>query len=148
MKSDDFDDFVLDMQNAIDKKDQEDFSAYALQLAENPFHYGTLDSSPHTYNCAWRGPCGDLMHIFLKIESNLITETSFEVEGCATSVMAGSQTLKMIDQKPVEDAINLNDSDVLNALGKFPPESHHCCTLAVTTLQKVLQIYIQKIDEK
>ena len=140
-KKEDFDQFVDDFQAEIDAKDRQDFSAYALELARNPYNYGSLNPDKNVYSLAWQGPCGDTMKIYVKIQDELIIDASYEVDGCATSIMAGSQTMKMIKGKSLREVKKLEDKDVLAALGKFPTESHHCCTLAITTLKKTLELY-------
>jgi len=81
------------------------------------------------------------MVFYLEIKDKSITKAKFETDGCMTSVIAGVQTLKMVHLRSIFYAQQLKDQDVLNALGKFPASSAHCCTLAVETLKRTLELF-------
>ncbi|MHA1721104.1 MAG: iron-sulfur cluster assembly scaffold protein [Promethearchaeota archaeon] len=141
--SDEFDNFVKDLQNQIDTKVYEDYSLYALELAENPYKYGILPSDEISIQKKKRGSCGDSVTFYLKINNDRIEDIRYETDGCTTSSIATSQTTKMVDNKTVEEALQLTDKQVLDALGKFPEDSYHCATLAVDTLHLALNEYIK-----
>jgi len=142
-----FDDFVNDLQNIIDDKVYEDFSAHALEFAKNPYKYGKLPPNKISVQKNWRGSCGDSITYYLNIEDGRIQDISYETDGCTTSSIAASQTAKMADKKTINEALLLTDKQVLDALGKFPKENNHCATLSVTTLHLALNIYL-KSDNK
>ncbi|MHA2001643.1 MAG: iron-sulfur cluster assembly scaffold protein [Promethearchaeota archaeon] len=129
------------MQNEVDEADKRDFSAYALELGDHPYHKGVLSPDEYSVMEKWRGPCGDSIAWFLKIENEQIKKVFFTTSGCITSDMAGSQTVKMIENKAISEVRKLTDKDVLKALGKFPKSSWHCTTLAVTGLNLTLDKY-------
>ena len=81
------------------------------------------------------------MVFYLEIKDKSITKAKFETDGCMTSVIAGVQTLNIFQLRSIFYAQQLKDRDVLNALGKFPASSAHCCTLAVETLKRTLEVY-------
>ena len=54
-------------------------------------------------------------------------------------------TVDLIKGKTIEDARTLNDGDVFRLLEDIPAKKHHCIQLAVKTLQKALDEYIQRI---
>ncbi|MCP4761237.1 MAG: iron-sulfur cluster assembly scaffold protein [archaeon] len=134
-----FDKFAEELQKQIDRKDQEDFSAYALDLGKNPYHYGSM-TNPSIIH-AWRGPCGDKLTFYLKIKNDIVENATFELEGCTTAAMAASQTIKMIENKTIDEIRKITDKEVLIALGKFPSESEHCATLSIKTLNYTLHKY-------
>ncbi len=138
-----FDDFVNDLQNTIDVKVHEDFSAYALELGKNPYKYGKLPPNKISVQKKWRGSCGDSITFYLNIEDGRIQDIRYETDGCTTSSIAGSATAKIVDKKTIEDALQLSDKQVLAALGKFPEENYHCATLSVTTLHLALKDYLE-----
>ena len=138
-----FDDFVKDMQNSIDTKVHEDFSAHALEFGKNPYKYGKLPPNKISVQKKWRGSCGDSIIFSLNIEDSRILEIRYETDGCTTSSIPGSQTTKLADKKTIEEALQLTDKQVLEALGKFPEEDYHCATLAVTALHLALKEYLK-----
>ena len=141
-RQEDFEDFVSELQASIDAKDREDFSEHALEMGDNPYKYGKFDADvknvvSHTY----RGPCGDAITLFLKIDGNKIADIRYLTDGCTTSKIAGSQMTILADGKTLDDAKSLTQKDVLDALGKFPPENHHCALLAADTLKQTIEKY-------
>ncbi len=47
-----------------------------------------------------------------------------------------------------EDILNLTGADVLAKIGTFPREEEHCAYLAIRTLQKALNVYLDGISDK
>jgi NifU-like protein len=68
------------------------------------------------------------------------------VDGCATNIITGSQALKMVDAKPVDEALKLTAKEIKAALGKFPEANFHCIALAVDTLRATLRYYLSQTD--
>ena len=50
------------------------------------------------------GPCGDTMSIWLKFNSDTITNASFLTDGCGTTVASGSMVTEMAKGKSIEEA--------------------------------------------
>jgi nitrogen fixation NifU-like protein len=141
-----FDDFVKDLQTVIDNKVYEDFSEYSLEFGKNPYKYGKLPPNKISVQKNWRGSCGDSITIYLNIEDGRIQDIRYETDGCTTSSIATSQTVKMVDKKTIEEALQLTDKQVFTALGKFPKENFHCATLAVTTLHLTIKKYLKSLN--
>lgn len=87
------------------------------------------------------GPCGDTMEIWLDVNNELIEEISFATDGCTTTLAAGSMITEMAKGKPVLEALQISQQDVLAALGGLPPESEHCALLASNTLKEAVRDY-------
>ena len=146
--TDEFDQFVNDLQKTIDHKDTQDFSAYALELGNHPRHHGPLSHAETSVKHTWRGPCGDAITFYLQIIEGQIRNLSFESDGCITSDMAASQTAMLAIQKTLIEAKALTDDQVIAALGKFPSASFHCATLAITTLHQAIDKYSSHAPSK
>ncbi len=146
---DDFEAFVTQMQLDIDLQDKEDYSAYALELASNPYHNQPVPPSPDFTTHEWQGPCGDSVRWYLeikwdeKIQEDLITKAFYTTSGCTTASIASSQTAMLMEGKTITEAREITDQDVLDALGKFPEADHHCATLAITSFNLTLDQHQQ-----
>ena len=141
---DEFDELVKDLQEKVDQKDREDFSEYAISLVKNPYKLRRLEASPTVISEARTSNCGDRLTIFLDIKDHKICDVGMVVDGCATNIITGSQVLKMIDAKSVDDALKLTAKDMKAALGKFPEANFHCIALAIDTLRATLQRYLSQ----
>ncbi len=118
------------------------YSKKAIEYYETKLNVGKIQNPDAHFS--YTGPCGDTMEIFLKIESNKITDAKFRAIGCAGSYVSASALTKMVKGKTVEEAKKLDEKDILNHLGKIPAPKIHCACLAKKTLQKALQEYENK----
>ncbi|WP_371806043.1 alpha-amylase family glycosyl hydrolase [Candidatus Lokiarchaeum ossiferum] len=148
MNHEDFDDLVADLQQYVDAKDLEDFSEYSLSLSKNPFHLGVLPESKTVFTSSMKSSCDDDITWYLDISEGRITQAFYDLQGCATSGIAASQTAKMIDGILVQDARQINAQDVLLALGKFPKANHHCAVWAVKSMNLALDLYEEAQRQK
>ena len=136
-----FDNFLVGLQDEINEQNRQDFSAYALDLGKNPYNYKELEGSVTTFKRAWQGPCGDTIYIELNIQDDRIIDCGYHVDGCVASVIAGSQALKLVDEQTIMNVRRITEKDVLDALGTFPEENWHCVKLALTTINMTLDDY-------
>ena len=88
------------------------------------------------------GPCGDTMQIWLKVNSDTISDASFMTDGCGTTIASGSMITEMAKGKTVFQAQKISQEDVLNALSGLPEESQHCALLAANTLKEAVKEYL------
>ncbi|MFC1940235.1 iron-sulfur cluster assembly scaffold protein [Chloroflexota bacterium] len=88
------------------------------------------------------GPCGDTMEIWLKVNSDTISDASFMTDGCGTTIASGSMVTEMAKGRTVFHAQKITQQDVLNALGGLPEESQHCALLAANTLKEAVKDYL------
>ena len=59
--------------------------------------------------------CGDIMKIYLKIDSDIITDVKFETFGCGSAIASSSMATEMIKGKPVSEALKLSNNALLRA---------------------------------
>ena len=142
MKEDDFDAFVNELQEEVKQKDREDFSEYALSLADNPYHYGSMDDASMKKKCA--ASCGDTLTAFIRVDDGVLKEVSYEIAGCSTLLIAGSQMVKMAEGLSIEKALELTPEMLDSALGRYPDEDIHCLRLAIKSLHTAINAYLKK----
>ncbi|MBN1471743.1 MAG: iron-sulfur cluster assembly scaffold protein [Syntrophaceae bacterium] len=114
-------------------------SEKVVDYENHPRNYGTL-AKPVDY-AKIKGPCGDTMEMFLKIQNDKIVDISYTTDGCMTSHAAGSAATVMAKGKPVRECIRINQSSILEHLGGMPKDSEHCALLAANTFHKALRAY-------
>ena len=115
------------------------YSSIAIAQAENTDYYGSLSS--FDAHATIKGPCGDTMDFWLLIKNNRIDKISFTTDGCVSSRACGSMTCIMAQGKYLDEAFNISQEMVLDALGEFPESSAHCALLATNTLKAAIQEY-------
>lgn len=65
--------------------------------------------------------CGDIMKIYLKVEDNIIKDVKFKTFGCASAIASSSMATELIKGKTLEDAWQLTNKAVAEALEGLPP---------------------------
>jgi nitrogen fixation NifU-like protein len=85
--------------------------------------------------------CGDVMKLYLKIEDGRITDAKFKTFGCGAAIASSSITTELIKGKTVEEALQLTNEAVAEALGGLPPAKQHCSVLAEDALRVAIENY-------
>ena len=85
--------------------------------------------------------CGDIMKMYLKIEDGIIEDVKFETFGCGSAIASSSMATELIKGKPVEEAMQLTNKAVAEALAGLPDYKMHCSVLAEEAIQSALEDY-------
>lgn len=91
--------------------------------------------------------CGDTMKVFLKIEDNIIKDIKFKTFGCAAAIASSSMATEMIKGKTVDEALEITNKEVVEALGGLPPVKVHCSVLAEDGIQAAIKDYLEKMKQ-
>ena len=91
--------------------------------------------------------CGDIMKMYLKIDDDIITDVKFETSGCASAIASSSMATELIKGQRVEDAMQLTNKAVAEALDGLPAYKMHCSVLAEEAIQAALEDYRQKKEQ-
>jgi len=140
------DDFVEELQQKIFDETKEAYGEIVFNRWMNPICMGKIEK-PDGY-ARVTGSCGDTMEIFLKLENDIITEASFQTDGCGTSTVCGSFAAEMAFGKNPDQLLEITGDAILQKLGGLPEEDEHCAFLAAETLQEALNDYMLKHTKK
>ena len=88
--------------------------------------------------------CGDIMKVTLKIEDGVIRDAKFKTFGCGSAIATSSMATEMIKGKTLDDALQLTNKAVAEALGGLPPIKMHCSLLAEQAVKTALLEYYTK----
>ena len=91
--------------------------------------------------------CGDIMKMYLKIDDDIITDVKFETFGCASAIASSSMATELIKGQCVEDAMQLTNKAVAEALDGLPAYKMHCSVLAEEAIQAALEDYKKKQEQ-
>ena len=70
--------------------------------------------------------CGDIMKVYLKVEDNIIKDVKFQTFGCGSAIASSSMATELIKGKTLEEAWELSNKAVAEALDGLPPVKMHC----------------------
>ena len=86
--------------------------------------------------------CGDVMKLQIKVnlESGLIEDAKFKTFGCGSAIASSSLATEWLKGKPVEEALKIKNTDIVNEL-KLPPVKIHCSVLAEDAIKAAIRDY-------
>lgn len=88
--------------------------------------------------------CGDIMRMYLKIENNIIVDCKFNTFGCGSAIATSSMATELIKGKTVEEALQLSNKAVVEALEGLPAHKIHCSVLAEQAVCAAVKDYYDK----
>lgn len=88
--------------------------------------------------------CGDIMRIYIKVNGDVIEDVKFKTFGCGSAIAASSVATELIMGRTIENALELTNREVVDALGGLPPVKVHCSVLAEQALKAAIYDYAQK----
>jgi len=88
--------------------------------------------------------CGDIMRMYIKVDNGIITDVKFMTFGCGSAIATSSIATEMIKGKSIEDALELSNKAVVEALGGLPAHKIHCSVLAEEAVKAAVKDYYDK----
>ena len=88
--------------------------------------------------------CGDIMRMYIKVSDNIITDVKFMTFGCGSAIATSSIATEMIKGKSIDDALDLTNKAVVEALGGLPAHKIHCSVLAEEAVKAAVKDYYDK----
>ena len=110
----------------------------------NPRNVGEIEGASGV-GTVGNAKCGDIMRIYLDIDENqVVRDAKFKTFGCGAAIATSSMATEMIIGKTVQEALELTNKAVMDALGGLPPVKVHCSLLAEQAVHAALWDYAQK----
>ena len=111
---------------------------------QNPRNGGEMEN-PSGMGTVGNAKCGDIMRIYLDIDDNqVIRDVKFKTFGCGAAVATSSMATEMVKGKTVQEAMEVTNKAVCEALDGLPPVKVHCSLLAEEAIHAALWDYAQK----
>jgi len=85
--------------------------------------------------------CGDIMKLWIKVENNRIVDCKFKTFGCGAAIATSSVLTELVIGKTIEEAEEISNQHVVDALDGLPPLKLHCSNLAADALKKAIADY-------
>lgn len=93
--------------------------------------------------------CGDILKIYLKInDEGIIEDAKFKTFGCVAAIASTSVATQMVKGKTIKEALEIKNSDVVNALGGLPPQKIHCSIMAEEAIRAAVEDYYKKLEKE
>jgi nitrogen fixation NifU-like protein len=119
------------------------YSDIVQEHFEHPRNIGTIPDA-NAEAVVSNPACGDVMHLYLRIEQERITEARFQTMGCPAAIAAGSITTELLLGRSVEEALRLTRTEINTALGGLSPQKVHTSVLAEDAIKAAVKKYQQQ----
>ena len=119
------------------------YSEKVMDHYANPRNVGEIEDANGVGEVG-NAKCGDIMKMYLKIEDNTIKDVKFKTFGCGAAVATSSMATEMVKGKSIQEAMEVTNKAVMEALDGLPPVKIHCSLLAEEAIHAALWDYAEK----
>ena len=119
------------------------YSEKVMDHFMNPRNVGKIDDADGVGEVG-NAKCGDIMKIYIKVDNNIITDVKFNTFGCGSAIASSSMATEMIKGKSLDDALELTNKAVAEALDGLPAHKMHCSVLAEEAIKAAIDDYKEK----
>ena len=125
------------------------YSEKVMDHFQHPRNVGEIEDASGV-GTVGNAKCGDIMRMFLDIddETHIIKECKFKTFGCGAAVATSSMATEMVKGKTIEEAMQVTNKAVMEALDGLPPVKVHCSLLAEEAIHAALWDYAEKNNIK
>lgn len=82
--------------------------------------------------------CGDITHLYLKVEEGVVRECRFQTYGCPAAIAASAAITCLCRGKTLAECRQVTKESLLEYLGGLPSHKLHGADLAIEALQKAI----------
>lgn len=119
------------------------YSEKVMDHFQNPRNVGKMEDADGIGEVG-NAKCGDIMKMYIKVEQGIITDVKFNTFGCGSAIATSSIATEMIKGKKIEEALQLSNKAVVEALDGLPAHKIHCSVLAEEAVKAAVKDYYDK----
>jgi nitrogen fixation NifU-like protein len=116
------------------------YSEKVMEHFQNPRNVGEIDDASGVGEVG-NARCGDIMKLWIKVENGIIKDIKFKTFGCGAAIATSSMVTELALGKTLEEAEQISNQAVAEALDGLPPIKMHCSNLAAEALHAAIQDY-------
>ncbi len=120
----------------------DDFNDKIQDAIANPQNMGEMEDAD-SVGTVGSPECGDMVRLWLKFSEKdgekIVDKASFQSFGCQTAIAVASLATEMLEGKTVEEARQLDSTDLAAPLGPLPPMKIHCGQMVEGALKQALE---------
>lgn len=120
------------------------YSDKVIDHFTNPRNVGEIEEASGV-GTVGNAKCGDIMRMYLDIDAQgVIQDVKFKTFGCGAAIATSSMATELVKGKTVQEALEVTNKAVMEALDGLPPVKVHCSLLAEEAIHAALWDYAQK----
>lgn len=120
-----------------------EYSDKVMEHFMNPRNVGEIENASGV-GTVGNAKCGDIMKVSIDVENNIIKDAKFKTFGCGAAIATSSMATELVKGKTIQQALEITNKVVMEALDGLPPVKVHCSCLAEEALHAALWDYAQK----
>lgn len=123
------------------------YSDLVMDHFKNPRNMGEISNASGVGQVG-NPVCGDIMKMYIKVAEKdgkeYIEDVKFQTLGCGAAIATSSIVTEMVKGKTLEEAREVTNKAVAEALGGLPPVKMHCSNLAADAVHAAIEDYRKK----
>jgi len=124
-----------------------EYSEKVMDHFSNPRNVGEIENAAGV-GTVGNAKCGDIMRMYLDIKDDVIQDAKFKTFGCGAAIATSSMATELVKGKTVDEAMQVTNKAVMEALDGLPPVKVHCSLLAEEAIHAALWDYSEKTGKK
>ena len=120
----------------------EGYSEKVMEHFRNPRNVGKIEN-PDGVGHVGNPVCGDIMELYIKVKNDIITDAKFKTFGCGAAIATSSMLTELVKGKSINEALEISNKAVAEALGGLPSIKMHCSVLAEEALKSAIDDYFK-----
>jgi nitrogen fixation NifU-like protein len=116
------------------------YSEKVMEHFRNPRNVGTIEDADGVGEVG-NPVCGDIMKIYIRVDNNHISDVKFQTFGCGAAIASSSMATELVKGKTLEEAWEISNKAVAEALEGLPPVKMHCSVLAEEAIHGAINDY-------
>ncbi|WP_156276054.1 Fe-S cluster assembly scaffold protein NifU [Neomoorella glycerini] len=119
------------------------YSEKVMDHFTNPRNVGEIENASGVGEVG-NPVCGDIMRLYIQVEDGIIKDVKFKTFGCGAAIATSSMVTEMVKGKTIEEALQITNKAVAEALDGLPAQKMHCSNLAADALHKAIEDFQNK----
>ena len=119
------------------------YSEKVMDHFQHPRNVGKMDDADGIGEVG-NAVCGDIMKMYIKVRDGIIVDVKFNTFGCGSAIATSSMATEMIKGQSIEEALELSNKAVVEALDGLPAHKIHCSVLAEEAVKAAVKDYYDK----
>ena len=123
------------------------YNEKVMEHFRNPRNVGEIENADGVGKVG-NPVCGDIMELYIKVDRGIIADVKFKTFGCGAAIATSSMVTELVKNKTVEEALNISNKAVAEALGGLPLIKMHCSVLAEEALKMAIEDYRMRSEKR
>ena len=118
-----------------------------IEHYENPRNVGTIRDADGV-GIVGTSASGEMMKLTIKVSQERVVDAKFKTFGCPTAIAASSLITELIRERTIQEALNITNRQVDEALGGLSSDKIRYAVLAEKVLKAAIHNYISHLNEE